>query len=231
MFKFIFSTFLFLSVLHSFHAGELTYNSLAASKFTDHVQAFRCLFKHKKIDNFLEFGVGRGTKYFIDNCGHVKSFEIWVESRADRILPWFHKSIKAFEKEDNWEYTSYKGSETLDLFNNPDQAVKLGGYSKEYSDELLNEIEFICTEALGQQHYDAAFVDPGIVTRASIVQSLFNKVNIIIGHDTKWDIYGWSTIKVPENYEVIQFKKGCWTTLWINKSEKELIENLRKELK
>lgn len=69
--------------------SQVNYETLANNNWTDHVRAFRCLFAVTHINHFVEFGMGVGTKYFLDHCDHVTSVEISIPSRSSRIDPWY----------------------------------------------------------------------------------------------------------------------------------------------
>src|SRR5262249_53075685 len=99
------SAFLIMSISTQLHAqtsttqqecDAITYEKLAQDPWTDHVVCFQELFSQTHITSFLEFGLGRATKYFLDNCESVTSIELSVEDRASRIEPWFWYSTSLF---------------------------------------------------------------------------------------------------------------------------------------
>src|SRR5579863_4044667 len=96
--------FLFFSCnLYGSNEDLWTYEQMIADPYTDHVRLFHELFQIEKVHSFLEFGVGRATKYFLDHCGKVVSIELMVENRRAMIEPWFEKSLELFQSYENWQ--------------------------------------------------------------------------------------------------------------------------------
>jgi len=86
--------------------------------------------------------------------------------------------------------------------------------------EITPKIKSYLSSRLRKYKPDLVFVDCGIHCRGAIVQYLFNKVNIIVSHDTgqnnhegRKDPYGWELVKPPENY-THKFYTGLGTTIW-----------------
>lgn len=214
----------------SYFLNEITYESLAKNDWTDHVRAFRCLFAVERIHSFLDFGTGRGTKFFLDNCDHVTSCEISTISR--NMTDWYEAGLKAYAPYGNWSPVHIFTSENFDYFN-----VDLGrNYldktllaTERYTDFLL-EVKSICNMMLDMGHYDVAFVDPGIITRADFVKYLLGKIDIIVAHDTHDPVYGWERINNDTDYEKISFPRGCGVTFWIKTTRADLIYALKREI-
>lgn len=209
---------------------DITYESLAKNDWTDHVRAFRCLFSVQKISSFLDFGTGKGSKFFLENCDHLTSYEISTSSR--NMSDWYQASLKAYASYKNWTPIHIFASENFDNFN-----IDYGrNYhdinlrtSTEYAEYLL-EVQSICDAALNMGPYDVAFVDPGIITRADFVNCLLGRVDIIVAHDTNDWVYGWERIEDNLNYEKIRFPRGCGVDFWIKKDRQELINALKTEI-
>lgn len=72
---------------------QITYEYLKSSNWTDHVQSFEKLFQIMEVKSFLEFGVGKGTKYFLDNCKQVTSVELVIHDRIVDIVPWYKSCL------------------------------------------------------------------------------------------------------------------------------------------
>jgi hypothetical protein len=231
---FVFLILYAVQVLHAaevkYALNEITYESLAKNDWTDHVRAFRCLFAVEHIRSFLDFGTGRGTKFFLDNCDHVTSCEISTTSR--NMTDWYEAGLKVYAPYSNWSPVHVFASENFDYFN-----VNFGrNYrnkrllsSKRYKNFLL-EVKSICDPLLDMGHYDVAFVDPGIITRADFVKYLLGKIDIIVAHDTHDPIYGWERINNDTDYEKVGFSRGCGVTFWIKSTRTDLIDSLRKEI-
>lgn len=228
--------FLITLLTHTLSASEagyiiddITYESLARDDWTDHVRAFRCLFAVQHISSFLDFGTGRGTKYFLDHCDHVTSCEI---STIDRnMFNWYHAGLRAYASYNNWSPYHISTSTTFNFFNGDGQTYHdINLINSEKYNEYLLEVQSICDMLLSKGYYDVAFVDPGIISRADFVDYLLGKIDIIVAHDTHHPVYGWERIKEDENYEKIYFSRGCGVIFWIKKTRGELIRALREEI-
>lgn len=219
------------SSLLAFDADRITFEEMANQSYTEHVVAFRTLFGLKKIDRFLEFGMGIGTKFFLDNCQHVTSIEISIDSRKDAIDPWFEECFKSFKKYRNWRPLFARASAIVDYYNLPLALAywtEMQEYLPNHLEEFQAEISQICDRLLNNDHFDLAFVDPGLFTRVDFVNALFGKVDIIAAHDMQVNIYGWPLLKEHPDYERLDyFSTFGQTTFWIKKSEAELIEALK----
>lgn len=213
----------------NYSLDKITYESLAQSDWTDHVKAFRCLFAIEHVRSFLEFGTGRGTKFFLDNCDHVTSCEISTRSRD--MTNWYEAGLNVYYSYKNWKPIHIFASENFDYFNidlgrNYRDANLLS--SERYIDFLL-EVKSICDPILNTKSYDVAFVDPGIITRADFVKYLIGKIDIIVAHDTHDPVYGWERINNDFEYEKIHFACGWGVTFWIKSTKIYLINALREK--
>lgn len=223
--------FCFFIFCHSVFGNNLPYyEELASNAWTDHVRCFNALFELQRIDVFLEFGLGRGTEFYLDHCGRVTSIELVVESRRSVIEPWYEKCLDNFKNYTNWNPSIHYFSSNFDLADHRAQE-QLDPASIDSA--YLSEIDALCDRIFVGRHFDAAFVDPGIYIRGDIVNALFNRVDIIAAHDTACTVhqmYGYYKVKCPDNYEEIVSKYGSGTTFWIKKDKKQLIEKLKHSL-
>jgi hypothetical protein len=201
---------------------------MVSNPYTDHVQHFQKLFHKFKINAFLEFGLGHGSKYFLDHCQHVTSCEIVL---PDQTSDWFVYTTSLFQEYTNWMPILKWGSLSLQHANilayrdHKDPAL--------YDATYLLELKDICDELFKEKAYDLAFVDPGFHMRGDLVNELFDRVPIIVAHDTNIapDIYGWNKVHTPSNYEKIVFREGEGVTFWIRKDKMDLILALKNEPK
>lgn len=206
---------------------DLSYESLAADLWTDHVRSFQQLFKIQKINSFLEFGVGKGTKFFLDNCQSVTSIELVVESRQKDVEPWYEKCCDFFKNYTNWNPSMHVFSSN---FDQADQRAHEQLDPEEIDGAYLTEINLLCDQIFQSQKFDLAFVDPGIHIRGDIVNALFDRVDIIVAHDTACTLhqmFGYYKVRSPNNYVKLVSKYGSGTTFWIKKDKIELIQKLR----
>lgn len=200
---------------------------LASSLWTDHVKQFAKLFQIQKIDSFLEFGVGEGTKYYLDHCGEVTSIELLGRAKIGNI-PYYEECLSLFSSYSNWFPILHICGRAIDeaVSIAEEQHVDPTSLNAHY----MLEIHAICDDLFKNKSYDAAFVDSGVIVRGSIVNALFDRVDIIAAHDINAlpNIYGWSWIQTPSNYEQIVFTEGSGTSFWIKKDRVDLIEQLKR---
>lgn len=224
-------------------AEEITYDLLEKlgreTGYTDSIPHIRELLNHLKVKSFLEFGVGYSTKYLLDHCNKVISVEFITAANSPI---WIHKCLNLYKNYANWVpivYFSnyhgdigwapykYRGSEHVfkaDSF----QIANHRSYAS-IDDFYLTELNAFVISLVKCHKIDAALVDPGIYLRGDLVQLLFGKVAVIVAHDTPPvcntkaidDLYGYTQIVVPDDYEEIFFPQGQGTTMWILK-KKEL---------
>lgn len=222
------------TALHAFNVEELNYETLAKDAYTEHVIAFRCLFSVTKIGAFLELGMGRGTKYFLDHCDQVTSLEISIESRAKDIDLWCLECLDSYRSFQKWTPKFYRSSKVMDFYNRSyalNYWLETQAYFPDYLEEYLSEVNAICNDLLKERSYDVVFIDPGIFTRADFVNAFFGRVGIIVAHDTHTDYYGWPRVVNHPDYERIDHKANYeGTTFWIHKTKKKLIEDLKAAL-
>lgn len=218
-----------LSALQAYTINDITYESLAKSDWTDHVRAFRCLFAVQHVSSLLDFGTGRGTKYFLDHCDYVTSCEISTTNR--NMIDWYQAGLRAYAGYKNWSPYHVSTSATFNFFNVDGQNYHdINLIKSEIYNEYLLEVQSICDMLLSKGHYDVAFVDPGIISRADFVNYLLGKIDIIAAHDTHHLLYGWERIREDDEYEKIYFPRGCGVIFWIKKTRGELIDALREEI-
>jgi len=215
--------FLNLNMLHTFNLEEINYESLRKSPYTDHVEVFGRLFNAVSIENMIEFGLGLGTKFFLERIPKLTSVEIVNQDQSDA---WYLNCCELYKCYTHWTPVLVRGSAYLT------QANILAMQSKNpslYDKNYLLEIKELVLTYTGKK-YDLAFVDPGIHNRGDIVECLFNRVDIIAAHDTNSvpEIYGWNRIVMPGNYQKISFTKGVGLTFWVNKERKDVINALLK---
>lgn len=209
--------------LQTLELEEITYESLRKSPYTDHVAVFGRLFKAVSIQKMIEFGLGLGTKFFLDHMPELTSIEIVNQDQSDS---WYQDCCALYKNYSNWRPVLVQGSFYLTQANNLAlQSKNPSLYDKNY---LLEIKQIVLAHTEGK--YDLAFVDPGIHNRCDIVQCLFNRVDIIAAHDTNSapEIYGWNRIVTPQNYQKISFTKGVGLTFWVHKERKDVIRELLK---
>jgi hypothetical protein len=206
-------------------ANSYQYRTRISNPYIDHIENFEKLFSAMKVDSFLEFGLGEGTRYFLDHCQSVTSVEIKLPEQSDE---WYNNCLNAFQEATNWNPILYHGSQTLSDANliALTQSIDPAQIDASY----LLEIKSLCDSLFQNKKFDIAFVDPGIHQRGDIVNELFNRVDVIVAHDTGYSfvIYGWNKIQTPPNYERFDFNNGCGTTFWVRNNRTDVIMALKK---
>lgn len=208
------------SQLSSTQVSDLTYENLLHNGYTDHVQHFRKFFQHRKPGSFLEFGLGYGTKYFLDHCAQVTSVEILLPNQS---YDWVDQTLDLLQDYTNWTPIIKQGSRNLLIAN--DLSGKEAKDPALYGSLYRLELKEICDELFKDKQYEVAFVDPGFHMRGDLVNELFDRVPIIVAHDTGYAAsqYGWNKIQTPSNYEKIVFREGAGVTFWIRSDQTDLI--------
>ena len=232
-------------------ADDITYDLLVKigdeTGATDHVSFFKEIFKKLKVRTFLEFGVGYSTKYFLDLSTKVISVEMITHGSGPANLKQF---LKLYEEYSNWVpialFSGFQGDPSFAPYKHmgSEAIYKAASYQnathKNYAlidDFYRIELNAFIKNLVRFHKIDIAFVHPaGVPLRSDVVELLFDKVPVIIAHHTNCrkqvmvnDVYGYSWLKIPDNYEEIHFSTGQGTTAWILKKEEyqELIDALR----
>ncbi len=189
---------------------------------------FREIFSHEKINNFLEFGLGVGTEFLLENCKKVTSVEL---SLGSYNLEWYEKTKKKLKDYNNWESHYINVSDEISDADQRAQKLRFPLEDTKY----LEDLKKMTGPFLNDSVYDFIFVDAGIHLRGDLVNLSFNKADIIAAHDTSRDtnrilknIYGYNIVRVPSNYEEIHFEDTYMgTTVWVKKNKESLINLLK----
>ncbi len=222
-------------------AEEITYEKLLEigrqTGTTDYVCYLQKIFSQMKVGTLLEFGYGYATKYFLDECTKVISVEFVTHGCGPDGIKGF---LQLFKDRPNWipvaYFTGYVGDTSWAPYKyfGTDKVYKAISYQcateQNYAlidGSYLNELKEFITNFAKSNKIDVAVVNTTAFIRGDLVQLLFDKVPIILAHNTyarklgkKEDVYGYSRVKTPDNYEEIYLSEGSGSTIWINKSEK-----------
>jgi hypothetical protein len=214
----------------------------SGSRYTEHIRHFKKLFSAMRVRGFVEFGCGFSTKYFIDNCKQVTSVEFVTPGTGPE---WLQYCIKLYKKYPRWKPIAFFTGNGLDTswapykYMGKESVYKACSYQpihrKSYAPidpSFLDDLHRFMKKTIGKD-VDVAFVDAGVCIRGDLVQTLFNKVPIIVAHDIVEkekrlidDVYGYGRVQVPSNYVEIHVPSGMGTAVWIQKDAKyqQLIE-------
>jgi hypothetical protein len=234
--------FLFLfSQINAVEVEEITYEWLIdfgnTTSYTEHIPHFNQLFKTMKVRWMLECGCGFATKYFLDHCEKVISVEFLNPGTDDS---WFKVCLKLFTDYTNWLPITYNYDHSDESFN------RACGYQcSQHQDYALIDPTYLFSlskffksqqkaASKKSSYIDVAFVDPGVYIRGDLVKVLLElKVPVVIAHDTasetlatsEDDLYGWTKVATPEDYEKIYIPSGQGTTFWISKTLPHVIDS------
>ncbi|MDH5298166.1 MAG: hypothetical protein OEV91_04035 [Desulfobulbaceae bacterium] len=195
--------------------------------FTDHGQYFSKLFAVIPVKNFLEFGLGEGTRFFLDNCQRVMSVELATGPMHSPSSLWFEKCQNMYANYQSWTPLYHECGDSLSKADQIARVEKIHPATKD--GDYLHELRDLVDTIFAENSFDLAFVDCGIHTRGDIVNLLFDKVDIIAAHDfnDSPEVYGWDIIKVPSNYKMVRFSKGQGTVFLVKENHWQAIASLR----
>jgi hypothetical protein len=232
-------------------AKEITFDWLTHAAVqpheTHHVLIFKKIFENTKIRTLLEFGLGYSTKYFLDQCTKVISVDIITHGYGPDVMK---KFMRIYSDYSNWipiamfsgyigleyDWAPYKHMASESIYKATSYAC---AYHKNYSkidDFYLVEMDAFIKNLLKYNKANLAFVGHATFIRGEVVQLLFDKVPIIVAHNTNKrkigdqdDPYNLVRLVTPQNYEEIYFASEGGTTVWVQKNEKNknLIEVLK----
>ena len=125
----------------------------------DHRNLHDRIFNLIRPKNFLEFGLGIGTLYFLDKCDRVISFEVIVNPTQEG---WTEEVLKLVGDNPNYKAIDFP-------------------HEDKFTEELKMKIEFL----LKNIKPDFVFVDSGCHCRADIINLCLNHgVPSVTAHDT-----------------------------------------------
>lgn len=196
---------------------------------------------------YLEFGAGYWTKFFLEQCNKVISVEfvtpgygpetikryLGVYANYSNWTPYIYFS--ANESDTKWAPYKYLGSEHVHRAASY-QCATHGNYALT-DDFYLVELNAFIKNLVKFNKIQVALVNSGLYIRGDLVQLLFGKVPVIFAHDTDCraagqqnDVYGYSRIDPPHDYEEIYLQNGQGITAWVlkDKQYRDLIQALKK---
>lgn len=154
----------------------------------------------KKELSILEFGLGDGTEYLLDNFKFVFSHEL---IRSDY---WYQKTVERFKDRTNWKHK-------LVLFDD----IKFIDYDPELPIALLNDIDSL----VNKYKFDVIFIDGDYHVRGDIADYILNNHSpkYLIIHDTNyaWNEDGYDRINLPKEYNTVKSDVGEGTYIFVKK--------------
>lgn len=173
--------------------------------YTDWIDAVDPTLKDKSKLSILEFGLGEGTKYLLDNFKFVHSYELNDDAHQEYI-EWWYKSNEDYKQYPNWgrELVWYSEIGFIDY----DPNLPMG---------LTNRID----ELFKDHNFDAVLVDGVGHCRGDVANYILNKhmPKYVIIHDTNYnyDVDGYNRIVLPDIYETVKYTGGEGTHIFVKK--------------
>lgn len=168
--------------------------------YTDWTNIFTEALPNKKDLSIIEFGLGEGTEYLLENFKFVYSYEL-INTRE-----WYDYTVEKFSKYKNWEHQ-------LVLFNE----VNFVDYDPNLPKPVLDRI----TDLFTKYKFDMAFVDGDYHVRGDIANFILNtfQPKYVAIHDVNFAFIadGYDRIVLPDNYTSITSTIGEGTTIFIKK--------------
>ena len=155
----------------------------------------------KKELSILEFGLGDGTEYLLDNFKFVFSHEL---IRSDY---WYQKTVDRFKDRTNWKHK-------LVLFDD----IGFKDYDPNLPSTLLYDIQKLMIE----YKFDVVFIDGDYHVRGDIADFILriHLPKYLIIHDTNfaWLEDGYDRIMLnTDYYDVVEDKTGEGTKIFVRK--------------
>lgn len=245
------ATSYFLILFFWLHANLAAYDlaeelPLIEEELNEKIFDFRDFLKEFKVKIFLEFGPGFWTDYFLESCKKVYSVEFVTPGYGPNPIKNFLSQyadyanwipivfFSAYQGDTEWAPYKYLGSEHVHKAASY-QCATHHHYAL-IDDFYLIELNAFINNIVKYNPAQAALVSSGLYIRGDLVQLLFGKIPIIFARDTSCrangiadDVYGYSRVITPNDYEEIYISKPEGVTAWISKDEKytKLIEELR----
>lgn len=198
---------------------------------------FRDYLQKYKVKTYLEFGPGVWTEYFLESCRKVISVEFVTPGYGPNVIKNY---LGIYGSYSNWTPIIYFSAYQGDLewapykYLGSEHVHKAASYQcsthQNYAlmdDFYLIELNAFIAGLVKYNKIEVAFVNSGLYIRGDLVQLMFGKIPIIFAKDSSSrakgienDVYGYSRIVTPEDYEEIYLQDEQGTTAWILKSEK-----------
>jgi hypothetical protein len=177
--------------------------------YTDWTGAVEATIPERKQLKILEFGLGAGTKYLVDNFKYVYSYEL-IDERDHSLKEWAEISKNDYKYYTNWD---------VEVVNWSD--INFKDYNPNLVSGLTDRIDMLFAE----HNFEAVLVDGGYHVRGDIANYILNKFTpkYVLIHDTNFNyvVDGYERIQKPELFEIYNHTDGEGTHVYINKQWKQ----------
>lgn len=169
--------------------------------YTDWIEAMDNFIPDKKNLSLIEFGLGDGTEYLLNNFKNVYSYELMNTDY------WYNISVNKFSKFENWRHRLVLWRD----INFVDDDTNL-------PKQLLDDID----DLFENNKYDVVFMDGGYHVRGDIVDVIINKFSpkYVVIHDTNFAFVadGYHRMNIPQNYSTEKSTNGEGTMIFIKQN-------------
>lgn len=166
--------------------------------YTDWIGLTELVIPKKNELSILEFGLGDGTKYLLDNFKFVYSHELVKSPR------WYNLIVSKFSEYKNWKHE-------LLLF----KSIGFVDFNPDLPQILLDNI----TKLFNEYRFDVVLVDGDYHVRGDIASFVLNKFHpkYVIIHDINvaFEADGYDRIKLPLGYNMISSNLGEGTRIFM----------------
>lgn len=173
--------------------------------YTDWIDIVDVIISDKFEKNILEFGLGDGTQYLVDNFKFVYSHEL-IDQNDPTLIEWYNQAAQKFKSKQNWD------SEVVFW-----EDISFIDYDPNLPQQLLNRID----ELFLKYKFDCVLVDGGYHVRGDIANYILNKhqPGFVVIHDTNYNysIDGYNRIILPQTYETVKYTIGEGTHIFVKK--------------
>lgn len=166
--------------------------------YTDWIELVESTIPNKTKLSVLEFGLGDGTKYLLDNFKFVYSHELMNTPK------WYDYVVRKFSHYKNWKHE-------LVLFKD----IGFVDYNPNLPPVLLDSI----TKLFNKYKFDVVLIDGQYHVRGDIANFILNKFHpkYVVIHDINlaFEEDGYNRIKLPSKYKSVSSHLGEGTRIFI----------------
>jgi hypothetical protein len=169
--------------------------------YTDWIELMDSSIENKKELSIIEFGLGDGTEYLLNNFKDVYSYELMDTSF------WYEEIVPKFKLHENWKHKLVLWEE-----------IGFKDYDQNLPNLLLSEINNL----FDKHNFDVVFMDGGYHVRGDIVNYIINKFfpKYVVIHDINYTYEedGYHRIILPDNYKIEKNTTGEGTIIFIKEN-------------
>ena len=160
----------------------------------------------------LEFGLGAGTKFLLDNFKYVYSYECAKDRK------WYDICNTEYGSHPRLWKPMFKQLQVFDGLLEKTLAIEKNRNTNRTCDGVNQLVSDLCNQ-VNLDTVDVVLVDPGFYHRAELASQMMKRgVPIVVCHDflpVCRTLYGYDQLKPEPGYELHIEDNGCWTAYFI----------------